>query len=359
MTVFREALTNWWTSRIDALKAGEKLSPLTIRGILYLLRKIVGIDNMPGRSGFYAALDKVEQEHGVTRQELAIVTEPKINLVTRFDEKPMLKAKEWEIRDVCALLYIEKSTIIAAIEEDMSLTDRGISIVKAMGFSTRDVNKVIKLAQGLGVPILTLTDYDPSGVLIDLKIEATGVKTARVGVDVELVKVLDIPIEDVRERLPRDPRKLTHWKHLQKEYPEIADVFLNVIGDGRDPYRIEIDGVFAFAGKDKFIEAILERADRVVPVKPLQKALLFLEVPERVNKLRWAIYYMLDKVFAKVVAEELEPYVDLEKPFREIRLSEIETEIEEAIDTWAESGPVLKILEDAIVEIDRLLKEQS
>ena len=359
MTLFTEALTNWWTSRIKLLKTGEKLSPLTIRGILYLLRKIVGIDNMPGKSGFYAALGIVEQKHGVARQELAIVTEPKINLVTRFDEKPMLKAKEWEIRDVCALIYIEKSTIIAAIEDDQSLTDRGIHIIKAMGFSTRDVNKMIKLAQDLSVPILTLTDYDPSGVLIDLKIEASGVKTARVGVDVELVKALEIPIEDVRERLPRDPKKLTHWKHLQKQRPEIADVFLNVIGDGRDPYRIEIDGVFAFAGKDRFIEAILERADRVVPVKPLQKALIFLQVPERVNKLRWGIYYMLEKVFKKVAEDELEPYKDLEKPFREIRLSEIETEIEEGIDTWAESGPVLKILEDAIIEIDRLLKKES
>jgi len=341
------------------LKAGETLSPLTIRGILYLLRKIVGIENMPSRSGFYGALDKMETKHGVSREELGIVTEPKINLVTRFDEKPVLKAEQWELRDVCALLYIEKSTIIAAIEQDQSLTDRGIHIIKSMGFSTRDVNKVIKLAQDLGVPILTLTDFDPSGILIDKKIEASGVKTARLGIDLELLKRLDVKIEDVREPLPKDPEKLTHFKNLQKEYPEIADIFVHVVGDGKSPYRIEIDGVFAFAKKERFMEAILERADKIVPEKPLQKALVFLKVPERVNKLRWAIYNMLDKVFEKVAEEELEPYKNLERPFSEFRLSAIETVIEEGIDEYAESGPVLKILEKAVVEINRLLEEES
>ena len=72
MTLFTEALANWWTSRIETFKAGENLSPLTIRGILYLLRKAVGIKNMPRRSGFYSALGKVEEKFKVPREKLNI-----------------------------------------------------------------------------------------------------------------------------------------------------------------------------------------------------------------------------------------------------------------------------------------------
>jgi len=358
MTMFREKLEEWWTARINSFKNGEKLEPLTIRGILYLLRRIVGIDKMPQRSGFYAGLDKVEEKYGVPREDLRVITEPKINLVTRFEDKWIMKAEEHELRDVCALLYIEKSTIIAAMEEDNSLTDRGIHIIKAMGFSTRDVNKLIKKAQELGVPIFTLTDFDASGILIDKMIEKSGVKTARLGIDVELVRSLGLNIEDVREELPKDPVKLTHFKNLQKDYPEIADVFINVIGDGRHPYRIEIDGVFALAGKERFMEAILARADQVVPIKPLKKVLIIRRVPEYVDKLRWAIISLLDKVFEKVVQEELEPYEEDDRPFSKLSLSLIEETIEDSINERAENKRVNKILEALVSELRDIVKER-
>jgi len=189
-------------------------------------------------------------------------------------------------------------------------------------------------------------------------LEKSGVKTARLGIDVELVRSLGLKIEDVRESLPKDPLKLTHFKNLQKDYPQIADIFVNVIGDGQHPYRIEIDGVFALAGKERFMEAILARADQVVPIKPLKKVLIVRRVPEYVDKLRWAVFGLLDKVFEKVVQEELEPYEEDDRPFSKISLNLIEETIEDSINESAENKQVNKILEVLVVKLDGIVKER-
>jgi len=355
---FTQALDAWWTSRVESYRRGELTDDdiVTIRGILYLMRRVVGVENMPKqRSAFYAAIDRVERRHGVPREELKIVTEPKIELIPiRGDSKPILEASRSEISDVCALLYCEKSTILKAIESDRSLTDRGIAIVKAMGFSTREVNRMIKLAQELGVPILFLTDLDCSGILIELKVREAGVETHRLGIDLDLIKELGLSISDVNEPMPTDPKKLNHFKYLCSIDPKWYDFFVNVIGDGRRPYRIEIDGVFSFAGKVRFVEAILRRADEVVERKPLQKVLLPRTRPRKVDSLFWRLSSALTKIYEDIIEEETVKYRDVAMPFVEIRIREIESEIERVIDEKGETDEVVAILDDALTRLGRL-----
>lgn len=357
MSKFSSSLETWWSQRIKASKNKKPLSPLTIRGILYLMRQKVGIKQMPKtKAGFYSALGKIEIKFKVPREKLRIVTEPKVNLISRNGEVPLLKADPKEFQNACAIIYIEKSTIIEAIEEDKSLTDRGILIIKAMGFSSKDVNKAIKQAQNLGLPVFTLTDYDPSGLLIDLKIQDSGVKTARLGVDPELVKALNLNIDDVREALPREKKKLAHYKYLRTNYPKLADGFLK-IGIKNQPYRIEIDGVFALAGKDRFIEEILKRADMVVQIKPVQKALNHKKVPKKVDDLRSSMHNLVDEVFEKISEDAEKPHKDTQESFNKLRLSKIEQSIEKEIDSKS-SDEATQILQDTINNLQKLLEAQ-
>jgi len=357
-TIFTRELDKWWRERVEAYRNGRlsKDDVTTLRGIFYRIRKAVGIENMPKRkSAFYSALDRVEKRYGIPREELFIISEPKISIIPiRGGEKPILEASEYELSNVCALLYCEKSTILRAIEEDKSLTDRGIAIVKAMGFSTREVNKMIKLAEELGVPILFLTDFEPSGVLIEIKVREAEVRTHRLGIDLELLRQLNVEIFDVNEPLPSEPQKLNHFKHLCKIDPKWHDTFVNVIGDGKRPYRIEIDGVFDLAGKRRFIEAILERADRVVEKKPLQKVLVPRNVPSTVDRAFWDINFELNAIYREILDNEVRRYVNVSMPFTLIKISEIEEEIEKAIDEKGETKEVASILKEALEKLRRL-----
>lgn len=357
MSKFSIKLEAWWKARAKDVQTGKNVSPVTIRGILYLMRRLVSPRNMPKKGGFYTALEKLEKDTKIPREKLRIITEPKINLITRKGETPILKADLNELGNACAVIYIEKSTIIEAIEEDKSLTDRGIFIIKGMGFSSKETNKIIKKAQDLGIPIFTLTDFDPSGILIDLKIGECGVKTARLGVDPDLVKALGLKIQDVREALPRGKNKSSHLKYLQTNYPKLAKQFTN-IGVKGQPYRIEIDGVFALAGKDRFIEEILKRADIVVPVKKVKKALQYKRVPKKVDDLRNQMHGLVDDIFTKTAETVEAKYSDSNDSFNRIRLSEVEGNIQQAMDGKAEV-PTTKVLEETIKQLQKLLDEQK
>lgn len=357
MNKFSTKLEAWWKARAQDIKAGKEVSPVTIRGILYLLRRLVGPRNMPKKGGFYTALAKLEEDTKIPREKLRIITEPKINLITRKGETPILKADLNELQNACAIIYIEKSTIIEAIEQDRSLTDRGIFIIKGMGFSSKETNKIIKKAGDFGVPIFTLTDFDPSGILIDLKIGQCGVKTARLGVDPDLVKALGLKIQDVREPLPRGKNKLAHYKYLQTNYPKLAKEFVT-IGVKGQPYRIEIDGVFALAGKDRFIEEILKRADIQVPIKKMKKALQYKRVPKKVDDLRNQVHTMVDDLFAKAAENVEDKYSDSKDSFNKIRLSEVEGNIQKAMDGKAEV-PTTQVLEETIKSLQKLLEAQK
>lgn len=355
---FSSNLETWWVQRIKASKSGKSLSPLTIRGVLYLMRQQVGVKAMPKtKAGFYSALGRVEIQFKVPREKLRIITEPKVNLISRNGEVPLLKADPKEFQNAVALIYIEKSTVIEAIEEDKSLTDRGILIIKAMGFSSREVNRIIKQAHTSGLPIFTLTDYDPSGILIDLKIQDSGIKTARLGVDPDLVKTLNLKLDDVREALPREKKKLAHYKYLKSKYPKLADGFLK-IGVNNQPYRIEIDGIFALAGKDRFVEEILKRADKIVQVKPIQKVLKHKKVPENVDKMKEEMHAIVDKLFEQVSENAEKSHVNTKDSFNNIHLSKIEKSIEKTIDSNS-STDTTQILQDTINNLQKLLESQK
>lgn len=346
---FRRWLDEWWGARVKSAQRRKELEEITIRGILYLARKAVGIDNMPKkRTKFYAAVESVEKRHGVAREKLMIITEPKINLITRYGEKPILKAEDWELSDVCALLYMEKGTIVAAIERDQALTRRGIWIVKAMGFSTRDANKVIALAREYGVLVLLLTDLDPSGILIEQAMKKAGIEVHRIGIDLELLEQLGVDVADVREVLPKDPEKLSHLKALSEEWQQL---FIKTIGDGKHPYRIEIDGVWALAGKRRFMRAILERADQVLPKKPLTKVLTPERVPTLVGEALSTLQRTINGLYERIRSEELRKYEDAKIPFAKINLREIEGDIGREINQRGGSGKVVRLIGALVKEL--------
>jgi len=352
---FENALEKWWTERAKDINKSLNVDPITLRGLFYLLRQKVGTRNMP-TSGIYNAVERLEEKTKIPREKLKVISEPKINVITREGETPILKADLNELGKACAIIYIEKSTIIEAIEEDKSLTDRGIYIIKAMGFSTKETNKIIKKAQDLGIPILTLTDFDPSGILIDMKISQCGVKTTRLGVDPALVKALNLKIEDVREPIPKAKRQ-AHLKYLKTNYPKIAAEFTK-IGVKGIPHRIEIDAIFALAGKDRFIEEILKRADLCVPVKKVQKALKYKRVPKKVDDLRQNVHNLVDELFTKAAEKAEDKVKDSQDSFNKIRLSQKEGQLQQVIDGKAEA-PATQVLEETIKQLQKLLEEQK
>jgi hypothetical protein len=359
MNKFFTNLELWWKTRASDVKAGKTVSPITLRGLFYLMRQKVGIRQMPKtKGGFYSNLKRIEEQSKIAREKLRIVTEPKVNLITRLGESPLLKVNLDSLKNACAVIYIEKSTIIEAIEEDKSLTDRGIYIIKAMGFSPREVSKTIKKVQDLGIPILTLTDYDPSGLLIDLKISDYGVKTIRLGIDPELVKALGLKIGDVREALPRSKSKLVHYKYLQTNYPKMAKGFLDIGLQGQ-PYRIELDGVFALAGKDRFIEEILKRADLAIPIKQVKKALNYKKVPKKVEGMRNTVHDLVDGMFNETATNAEQGLEKYDKSFNDMHLSKIEKGIEDTIEKKGEQVSTTEVLEETIKALQKLLEEQK
>lgn len=358
MNALSKHLETWWLLRISDFKAGKALSPITLRGLFYLMRLKVGQKKMPKKGGFYAIIKRIEAEKKVNREKLGLVSEPKVNIISRWGEEPLLKADLNKLKGALAFLYIEKSTIVEAIEQDKSLTDRGIVIIKGMGFAPREINRVLKKAQELGIPIFTLTDFDASGILIDLKIQQSGVSTTRLGIDPDLVKTLGLKVSDVREALPRGKGKLGHFKYLQTNYPKLAKGFLD-IGVGGQPYRIEIDGVFALAGKDRFIEEILKRADLAVPVKPVKKALNYKKIPKKVEGMRSTVHDLVDNMFTKTAIGAEQGLIKNNESFNKIRLSEIEKNIEDKIEKKGEEVPTTQVLEETIKALQKLLAEQK
>lgn len=138
-TPFTIALRKWWEQRIQDKNQGKDLPMLSLRGIAYLIRQQIGISKMPtSKGGFYNNLKSMEKKYGVDREDLNIFSEPKISFLSRYREIPILEVDKDTLTSCCALLYIEKTTIVKMMESDDSLTGRGISIIKGMGFSTRD-----------------------------------------------------------------------------------------------------------------------------------------------------------------------------------------------------------------------------
>lgn len=354
---FVQTLEEWWTSRSKEVSKNPSLSPITLRGIFYLMRKSVGPRQMPKtKSGFYSALQHVEEESKISREDLRIISEPKVILINRKGQVPINKAQALDLKDSIALLFVEKATILTALEEDHSLTDRGFTIIQSMGFSGREVDRVIKEAQNLGIPIFSLVDYDPSGLLISKKLEKSGIKINSLGIDPQLVKDLGLTIEDVRESLPSKKNKLSHLKYLKDHYPKEAKEF-EKIGEKGKLSRIEIDSVFSLAGKDRFVEEILKRADLAVPIKPLQKVLKHKKVPTKVDDLRNSMHTLVDELFDKTSEDAEKPHKDVKQSFNKLRLSEIENSIEKTIDSEATNGTT-KVLEDTIDALQKLLEQK-
>jgi len=272
--------------------------------------------------------------------------------MSRYREIPIMDVDVDTLTSCCALLYIEKTTIVKMMEIDNSLTGRGISIIKGMGFSTRDTNKLIALAQSRGVPILLLTDLDPSGDIMERQIEASGVRCFRLGITLPLLDKLDISIKEVYEKLPKKKEKLNHLKSLSQSR---QDFYKNIIGDGTDYHRIEIDGVWALAGKDKFVEAILELTDKYVPTKALERVLHPESYPKALSHVLSDIHSAIINQYAYVRQTKINEYKDSSMHFMDINLNDIETSIDNIIEQ-EDSGDIVNILTTALQNIEEARK---
>lgn len=206
---------------------------------------------------------------------------------------------------------------------------------------------MIALAQSKGIPILLLTDLDPSGDIIEKKINASGVKCYRLGITLTLLKKLGISVNDVNEPLPKDPEKLNHLKSLPQSR---QDFYKGTIGDGKDHYRIEIDGVWAFAGKDKFVEAILDLADKHIPTKALERVLQPERFPVPVEQVLFDIHRVIVSRYKDVRQKKINEYKNSSMPFNDINLRDIETSIDTVIEQ-EDSGNIIRILKKALKSI--------
>lgn len=112
-----------------------------------------------------------------------------------------------------------------------------------------------------GNNVATFHNFDAAGVVIGKKAEGI----VSLGVDLDLVKKLRIPLADVEEEY--DSNKGGHWKWLRDNYPKYEQI------DYLKHKRVEIDSINAIIGAQKLWNAVLDRLEKAFPNRNYNRAL--------------------------------------------------------------------------------------
>jgi hypothetical protein len=109
------------------------------------------------------------------------------------------------------------------------------------------------LAYSAGGNIAILTDLDMSGLLIAGK----GLNIRRIGITLDTIQELGIPISEVAEDMPKRVDK--HADAVKRPYLDgfISKKDWNFLNSGKCGRRAEIDNVLAYVGAERFWQEIV------------------------------------------------------------------------------------------------------
>jgi hypothetical protein len=143
------------------------------------------------------------------------------------------------------ILIIEKAGIVELLAPYAD--QYGFALCHTGGFLTYNAKKFSKLANNEGARVAILTDGDMTGWAIAGEVR----DLPRIGIAIESLEKLGIPIEEVAEVLPKDsPHKtLVKRLHYQGLIPEQDWEILN---SGEHGKRVEIDNVIGYIGTQRF-----------------------------------------------------------------------------------------------------------
>jgi hypothetical protein len=183
---------------------------------------------------------------GVEREALGIYEATRAHIYFRGESYDVsFEALGYIKRIASFILIIEKAGIVELLAP---YADKyGFALSDTGGFLTNNAKKFSKLANTEGARLAILTDGDMTGRAIAGEVH----DTPRIGIALETLQMLDIPIKEVAEDLDKDS---PHKKSAEKLYyqglilPEDWE-FLNSGEHGR---RIEIDNVIGYSGTQRF-----------------------------------------------------------------------------------------------------------
>ena len=183
---------------------------------------------------------------GVEREALGIFEATRAHIYFRGKTYDVsFEALEYIKRVATFILIIEKAGIVELLAP---YADKyGFALCDTGGFLTDNAKKFSRLANSEGARVAILTDGDMTGRAISG--EVLGIP--RIGISLETLQILDIPIKEVAEDLDKDS---PHKKSAEKLYYQGLILeedweFLNSNEHGR---RVEIDNVIGYAGTEKF-----------------------------------------------------------------------------------------------------------
>jgi hypothetical protein len=193
-------------------------------------------------NGRYTKTSKI----GVEREALGIFEATRAHIYFRGKTYEVsFEALDHIKRVATFILIIEKAGIVELLAPYAD--QYGFALCDTGGFLTDNAKKFSKLANEEGARVAILTDGDMTGQAIAGEVR----EIPRIGISLDTLETLGIPIEEVAEDLDKDsPHKnkaeklYYHGLMLQQDWE-----FLNSGEHGR---RIEIDNVIGYAGTERF-----------------------------------------------------------------------------------------------------------
>jgi len=140
----------------------------------------------------------------------------------------------------------------------------GVAIVNTRGFAPDYVKWLVKLAmaQDNHANVFVLSDMDASGLVM----QEIALGVPRLGVDNQMLKDLNIPIDEVKETPLEDAT--SHLQYLERSGKYPAEFI-----DWLRTNRVEIDAVLAYVKADQFWNYLKQRMEKIAPNRKLSRSI--------------------------------------------------------------------------------------
>lgn len=334
----RDLLKSEWMKRIELVKKGRTPDRTNQRNLYYKIRyladkgqlKMVSYENFK-----YQWIYKLEHLFSYMKEDLNIFSEPDATLYMRFGKE--LIEYRGGLYKCIAILATEKSGIAESLSE--YLTKYGILVINTKGIQGR---YPMQLAKRYNVPKFSISDYDVSGCFMMKRFENES-NMPRI-TPLDIMKRNNIIWDDVVER--DRSVKNNHWNSIDyKDQKKLRK-------EG-DTYRVELDTIMSKIGPEHFAKTILEILDEKIKIKNMRDVMVIKNLPEEVEEKLEAIKRALIEKYRDMREDALEFYEDMEAPFRDLNLNELEDDAETTFDDEYNDG------EDKVKEIKIIFEDDK
>lgn len=321
-----KVLESEWKNLIDIVKSGQEPPTIFQRNLFYKCRTLTirsyGKEQVCDFSYFkYDLIYKLEKKYGYSREELGIRAKPDASLYTRNEIK--LIKYQHNYFPVVSIIATEKSGIAESLAE--YLTKYGIYVIDTTGNQGRYPIQLVEARKD--IPIFCIEDLDITGCFMGERFKEVGAKKIDL---LYIADKLNIPQADLWEEDAGGHKN----HHLDSIDPKDKEL-LKVNGKYR---RIEIDTIMDYTSPEAFADVILDFLDKEIPIKDMSKVMELGEwiyvspMPKiEADNIKSKIDELEEK-YKDSAEKVLDMYRNLEKPFRELELENIEAEAKEVLD---------------------------